>query len=280
MIVTADHGEGLGEHNLFDHGESLYRTEIRVPLLIVPPLGQSLSLVVGEMVSLRDLPATIVDLLGLRVGSPFPGMSLARFWLKSSPGNVNKSSDIDPVVSELSAPSPASTNAGRSPASRGPLISLAGDTFVYIKNEGDGREQLFDERDDPAELSDKSHMESMRRILDDFRRRADVLRKQSTRSSEMIACGVPHSPAPDRSLIGNRVKWALKHCYANSPACKQPRPTETFPMVWMIDNYHLPDYGGGVTLHIEDRRHLCACVHRTGNSLPIAVNSRKFSKLP
>ncbi len=37
VILTADHGEGLGEHELFDHGESLYRTEIRVPLLIRPP---------------------------------------------------------------------------------------------------------------------------------------------------------------------------------------------------------------------------------------------------
>ena len=37
VIVTADHGEGLGEHGLFDHGESLYRTEIGVPLLCVLP---------------------------------------------------------------------------------------------------------------------------------------------------------------------------------------------------------------------------------------------------
>ena len=37
VIVTSDHGEGLGEHDLFDHGESLYRTEINVPLLIVAP---------------------------------------------------------------------------------------------------------------------------------------------------------------------------------------------------------------------------------------------------
>ena len=40
VIVTADHGEGMGEHDLFDHGESLYRAEIHVPLLIVPPAGQ------------------------------------------------------------------------------------------------------------------------------------------------------------------------------------------------------------------------------------------------
>ena len=37
VIITSDHGEGLGEHGLFMHGESLYRTEIRVPLLILTP---------------------------------------------------------------------------------------------------------------------------------------------------------------------------------------------------------------------------------------------------
>ncbi len=37
VIVTSDHGEGLGEHDLFDHGESLYRTELGVPLVIVAP---------------------------------------------------------------------------------------------------------------------------------------------------------------------------------------------------------------------------------------------------
>ena len=79
IIVTSDHGEGLGEHDLFDHGESLYRTEIRVPLIIVPPPGRDRPAVVGETVSLRDLPATIVDLVGQGRGSPFPGESLARF---------------------------------------------------------------------------------------------------------------------------------------------------------------------------------------------------------
>jgi arylsulfatase A-like enzyme len=48
VVVTSDHGEGLGEHNLFDHGESLYRTEIRVPLVIRPPSGVNRSMVVGE----------------------------------------------------------------------------------------------------------------------------------------------------------------------------------------------------------------------------------------
>ena len=50
VIVTADHGEGLGEHGLFDHGESLYRTEIGVPLLFVLPADRGRSPAVGHRV--------------------------------------------------------------------------------------------------------------------------------------------------------------------------------------------------------------------------------------
>jgi arylsulfatase A-like enzyme len=182
IIVTSDHGEGLGEHNLFDHGESLYRTEIRVPLVIVPPSGLSPGAVVDETVSLRDLPATIVDLVGQGKGSPFPGESLARFWRASPPTGAGLSLDDDPVVSELMAPNPANPNQGRSPASTGPLISLAEGSFVYIRNDGDGSEQLFNERDDPDEIDDRSRFESMRTVLEKLRNRLDLFRKTSARS--------------------------------------------------------------------------------------------------
>ena len=73
VIVAADHGEGLGEHELFDHGQSLYRTEIRVPLVIVLPPRYRAQGAIGEPVSLRDLPATIADLVSPGTKSPFPG---------------------------------------------------------------------------------------------------------------------------------------------------------------------------------------------------------------
>jgi arylsulfatase A-like enzyme len=182
VVVTADHGEGLGEHSLFDHGESLYRTEIRAPLVIVPPWVQDRPSVVRETVSLRDLPATIVDLVGLGAESPFPGKSLARFWRNSPSGNTHVHGDTDPVVSELFAPNPTWPNRGRSPASRGPLVSLATGKFVYIRNERDGSEQLFDEHGDPEELSDQSRLEAMQPLLDDFRHRLDNFRRESARS--------------------------------------------------------------------------------------------------
>ena len=77
VIVTADHGEGLGEHGLFDHGESLYRTEIRVPLVFVLPAERGRSPgAVAEFVSLRDIAATIADFVRPGTKSPFPGRSL------------------------------------------------------------------------------------------------------------------------------------------------------------------------------------------------------------
>ena len=176
VVVTSDHGEGFGEHGLFDHGESLYRTEISVPLLIVPPPRSRSQGVVSETVSLRNLPATIVELVGLEASSSFPGPSLANLWRGTSPdpGSVM----IDGVVSELTGPNPTDPNQGRSPAKRGPLISLAEGDFVYIRNEGDGAEELFNEREDPRELRNQAGVEALQPILNRFRERANQVRSR------------------------------------------------------------------------------------------------------
>jgi len=167
VIVTSDHGEGLGEHDLFDHGESLYCTEVRVPLLIVLPARSQYQAVVRETVSLRDLAATITDLVGLRSGSPFPGQSLARLWRGPSSGVASVDGEV--ALSELADPNPGNPNQGRSPASRGPLVSLAEGDYVYIRNERDGAEELFNQRDDPLELTNLARSASKKAILQRFR---------------------------------------------------------------------------------------------------------------
>ena len=87
VVITSDHGEELGEHGLFGHGRSLYSQELHVPLVILVPGGSAAGRVVSEPVSLRDLPATFVDLLGYAQDSPFPGKSLARYWQAGSGQN-------------------------------------------------------------------------------------------------------------------------------------------------------------------------------------------------
>ena len=153
VVVSSDHGEGLGEHDLFEHGESLYQTEIHVPLLIVPPASRDAGRVVHATVSLRDLPATIVDLVGLGDRSPFPGQSLAALWgdFPSRPD-----ADRDAVFSELRSPNPGDPSHGRSPARRGPLVSLAEGDLIYIRNQGDGTEELYNSREDPRELINRA----------------------------------------------------------------------------------------------------------------------------
>ncbi len=173
VIVTSDHGEGLGEHNLFFHGETLYRTEIRVPLVIVLP-GQNRSMVVSETISLRDLPATIVDLTGQGTGSPFPGRSLARMWQDSRPGDPSAAGEG--AISELASPNPYDPNQGRSPGHRGALAALAEGDFVYIRNEGDGGEELFNARADPNEFDNRARFQATQSVKERLRVQLNELR--------------------------------------------------------------------------------------------------------
>jgi arylsulfatase A-like enzyme len=165
VVITSDHGEGLGEHGLFDHGESLYNTEIDVPLLILLPRSSRTARVVSQVVSLRDLPATIVDLVGQSPGSPFPGHSLAGQW--RDPGAQTAAASAS--FSELFVPNPRKANHDRSPGERGALVAVAEGDFVYIRNEGDGGEELFNDRDDPHQLSNRAGESGMKPMLDRFR---------------------------------------------------------------------------------------------------------------
>ena len=105
LIITSDHGESFGEQpGIFSHGTSLYQPQLHVPLLVVPPTVRHLSpRAVTETVSLRDLPSTIVDLLDLEVGAPFPGQSLAPLWgdPASSAGADTQGSGPSPAISEV-----------------------------------------------------------------------------------------------------------------------------------------------------------------------------------
>jgi arylsulfatase A-like enzyme len=168
VVITSDHGEGFGEHGLFQHGDSLYSTETHVPLLIVPPTStRGWGGVVRETVTLRDLPATVVDVVGLARRAPFPGTSLARLWSEPQPRARQFAGDA--ALSELPRPNPSDPNHGRSPAQYGPLVALAEGDFVYIRNEGDGAEELFNERDDPRELTNRAWDDSLKPVLGRFR---------------------------------------------------------------------------------------------------------------
>jgi arylsulfatase A-like enzyme len=62
VIVTADHGEALGEHGHPYHSTDLYDAQIRVPLVIAGP-GLAPHRI-AETVSLTDIVPTVLDLAG------------------------------------------------------------------------------------------------------------------------------------------------------------------------------------------------------------------------
>lgn len=180
LIVLADHGESFGEHEgVFCHGTSLYRTELHVPLLIVPPSGMKLKMPVpglaGRRVagtaSLRDVAATVVDLAGVEDGSPFSGATLARFWNDRPAPDIGDAEGraLSEVV-PYDPLDPAADRLIREP--RWPLAALSDGEWSYIRREGEIREELFHVRVDAKESRNlaadpaaRSVLERMRQLL-------------------------------------------------------------------------------------------------------------------
>ena len=165
VIVTSDHGEHLGDHALFFHGCSLYRQLTEVPLVIVAPGKVPSGLALLEPVSLRDLPATVVDLLGLGRDGIFPGRSLARFWNPSTPGDTPSA---EPLIMDLETPTTL-TNQGREPAAKGPMQALVAGGMHYIRT-GDGGEELYALEADPEERSNVAKLPDCARGSSGFSR--------------------------------------------------------------------------------------------------------------
>lgn len=77
VCVTADHGEGLGDHDWWTHGV-LYQEQIRVPLVVRGP-GIPSGVVLDDMVRTMDLMPTVLDLAAVpsKLQPPMDGVSLA-----------------------------------------------------------------------------------------------------------------------------------------------------------------------------------------------------------
>ena len=75
VLVLADHGEGLREHEEAGHGILIYESTLRVPLIVSGP-GVPRGLVVNDAVGTVDVVPTLLALLGLEAPADLPGRSL------------------------------------------------------------------------------------------------------------------------------------------------------------------------------------------------------------
>ena len=129
VVVTADHGESLGEHRELDHGVFLYESVLRVPLIVrAPGLAPRR---VADVVRLTDVMPTILDLLRL----PVP--------------ELDGTSLVD-ALRGRSLPEFEAYAESLYPQRHGwaPLFSLRGDRFKFIDAP---QPELYDLRVDPFE---------------------------------------------------------------------------------------------------------------------------------
>ena len=131
LIITSDHGEQFGEHDIGGHGNTLYRPLLDVPLLLRLPGRLPEGRRIEEPVTLRDLPATILDLAGVP-NDTFPGRSLARTW------RGDTSDTRSPLLAELTWPNGEIAYA------------LRADDHVLIDWFG-GKHEFYDLGTDPGE---------------------------------------------------------------------------------------------------------------------------------
>ena len=77
VVLTADHGESLGEHDyFFEHGAYLYEPTVRVPLIVVAPGKLPAGGKVATLGRTIDIVPTVLDLAGIDVPKGLDGVSL------------------------------------------------------------------------------------------------------------------------------------------------------------------------------------------------------------
>lgn len=170
VIVTADHGEQLGERGVVAHGASVYRSEVHVPLLVVPPSGMKAPRLVHQPVSLRDVPATIAECVRIGGRSPFPGRSLTRFLGDEAPDPAEEL----PVLCELEH-NVVFHDWTAIPPPFGPASCLVSRDHVYIQKP-DGHEELYDLWNDPQESDDLIELPKSGPVIAAFRTQLNQLR--------------------------------------------------------------------------------------------------------
>ena len=200
VIITSDHGEAFGDHGFFGHLFSLHLDEMGVPLVILSP-GAPAGRVVDSPVSLRDLPATVVDLSGLSAGSPFPGRSLTGYWQSASGRQPERTTS--PAFSEKAdattfQPQPASGH-GYS----GLQMSLVASGHHYLRD-GAGAEILYDLARDPFELYDLSGTSHGEQAVATFRRKLLEVLIESPGSREAEAAYLERYRQGLKALVQER----------------------------------------------------------------------------
>jgi arylsulfatase A-like enzyme/Tfp pilus assembly protein PilF len=148
IVITADHGESLGEHGEATHAYFVYQSTMRVPLIIRAP-GAAAGREVAVAVSVTDIAPTVLAALGIEPGETQNGMDLGgHLW------GQDAASPERPLYGESLVPTVFGCN---------PLRGVVQERWHYIWSK---RPELYDLSSDPDE---------QRNLIDEEPDRAAVL---------------------------------------------------------------------------------------------------------
>jgi arylsulfatase A-like enzyme len=146
VVVTADHGEALGDHNCLAHNYYLYDETQRIPLIMRYPALLPAGRPVGEQVRAIDVMPTILEILGIPSPGAIEGRSLLGLVLGTEQGlGLDAYAESRPHVRVVDAGLPGITGKRR-------MIRSEGYKLIYTPRFGDPLWELYDLKDDPLEL--------------------------------------------------------------------------------------------------------------------------------
>jgi arylsulfatase A-like enzyme len=145
FIVSADHGEALGEHGWIGHNVEVYEPSARIPLIVrlpggVGPRGTRVS----GLVDLLDVAPTVAEVFGVGDKGGADREFLGRSLLPMILGAPGKPLVLSRTVWDR------------------PRYALRDGRYAYMYETATGVEHLFDANADPGETKDLARSEALR----------------------------------------------------------------------------------------------------------------------
>ncbi len=170
LVVTSDHGEGLGDHRERTHGSLLYQSTLHVPLIFRVPGGES-GKRIDSVAGVVDVMPTISAIVGLPPPPGLDGRDLSPLFSEGEEGEGERY-----VYAESLMPTKFDF---------GPVVSLIGSRWKFIYT---AVPRLFDLDEDPGETRNaaKEHPETARALEERLLRKVAETREEARGDSRIV----------------------------------------------------------------------------------------------
>jgi arylsulfatase A-like enzyme len=194
IVITADHGEGLGDHGESDHGYFVYESTLHVPLIVHWPDGASpLPARVDDPIGLIDVAPTVLNFLKIPIPPSFRGAGF-------------RPADNRPVLSE--------STYGRDCFGWAPLRAIRQGALKYIEAP---KPELYNLTKDPKEQTNLIATDP-----------ANAAKLKAELQKLLVVQANPDQPDPNRNAVLKSLGYLAPGPHATTPQ-KPADPKDKLP---------------------------------------------------